>query len=172
MSSEERLKSDVSAWILDWVSVHNDKLGHVPCPFAKQALVNDRIHWIVCDDAEHISNHLYALMELGLPKEVVVIGCARTDVTAKQLAKIVKHANHKWLLPGALVALEDHPDDPEVVAGESMNQGSWALVLVQETAKLNAASQMLQRQGYYDSWTQAQIDDVVSWRFNHIPDQR
>lgn len=172
MSSEEKLKADVSAWIMDWVSVHNDKLGHVPCPFARNALMNDKIHWILCEDAEHISNHLYALMELGLPKEVVVIGCARTDVTAKQLAKIVKHANNKWLLPSELVALEDHPDDPEVVAGASMNQGYWALVLVQETAKLNSASEMLKKQGYYDRWTQAQIDDVVTWRFNRNLDQQ
>ena len=67
-------------------------------------------------------------------------------------------------MPSGLVALEDHPHDPEIIAGEPMNQGTWAILLVQATAKLNAASKMLAKQGYYDLWTQEQLDDVVNWR--------
>jgi hypothetical protein len=67
-------------------------------------------------------------------------------------------------MPKGLVALEDHPDDIEVVNGATMNQGTWALVLIQESSKLKAASDMLKKQGYYDNWTQEQLDDVVNWR--------
>lgn len=165
MSSEQELISDVGDWILNWVSVPNEKLGHVPCPFARNALVTNKIHWILCDNAEHLTNSLYAITELGLPKEVVVLGCSKDKVSPWQLATLTKEANEKWLLPSGLVALEDHPNDPEIVAGEKMNQGKWALILLQETAKLNAASEMLKKQGYYDNWTQEQIDDVVTWRY-------
>ena len=30
----EKLKADIATWITDWVSVHNEQLGAVPCPFA------------------------------------------------------------------------------------------------------------------------------------------
>lgn len=172
MNSEEELINDVSDWIMNWVSVPNKNLGAVPCPFARNALITNKIHWVLCDHAEHLSNTLYSIMELGLPKEVVVLGCSKDKVSPWQLSTLTWEANSKWLMPAGLVALEDHPNDPEIVAGEKMNQGKWALILLQETAKLNAASEMLKRQGYYDSWTQEQIDDVVTWRFNQNQDQQ
>jgi hypothetical protein len=63
-----------------------------------------------------------------------------------------------------LVALEDHPSDPEEVNGVTMNFGKCILVLVQRLSKLNKASAMLKKQGYYDNWSQENYDDVVSWR--------
>lgn len=167
MSSKKDLAEDVGKWILDWVSVPNDKLGHVPCPFARNALLNDKIEWQLCDSAEHLHNSLYCLMEMGLPKEVVILGCTKENVCASDLAKITADANERWLMPCGIIALEDHPDDPEIIAGEVMNQGKWALIVVQETAKLNAASKILQRQGYYNRWTQEQIDSMVITRSVH-----
>jgi len=105
------------------------------------------------------------IMEEGkLTNDVVAIGMDPDKISAVELASITKHANDKWLMRCGFVALEDHPHDPEVIAGERMNQGTWALVLIQEIEKLNAASRILTKQGYYDRWTQDQLDDVVTWR--------
>jgi len=164
MSSEQELIEDVGRWILDWVSVPNEKLGHVPCPFARNALLTDKIAWQLCVDANHLHNSLYCLMEQGLPKEVVILGCKKENVCVKDLVALTANANQRWLLPSGIIALEDHPDDPEIIAGEVMNQGKWALIVVQETAKLNVASAMLQRQGYYSNWTQEQFDEMVTAR--------
>ena len=49
-----------------------------------------------------------------------------------------------------IVALEDHPNDPEILNGEAMNFGKCSLVLVQRLSKLNTASTILKKQGYYD----------------------
>jgi len=68
-------------------------------------------------------------------------------------------------MPHNIVALEDHPSDVEKVNGVTMNQGKWAMVLLQNTSKLNNASEILRTQGYYDKWTQEELDDVVTWRF-------
>lgn len=168
MSSEQELISDVSGWILNWVSVPNEKLGHVPCPFARNALITDKIEWQLCDDREHLHNSLYCIMENGLPREIVILGCNRTNISAKDLIELTDDANRRWLLPSGLIALEDHPDDLEIIAGEVMNQGKWALIVVQEISKLKHASEILKRQGYYDRWTQEQVNAMVSVRYQNL----
>jgi hypothetical protein len=60
--------------------------------------------------------------------------------------------NEKFLLPNDLIALEDHPKDPEIVNGVSMNQGTYALVLVQSLSDLDAKAKIMADKGFYDSW--------------------
>ena len=45
-----------------------------------------------------------------------------------------------------------------------MNFGLCSLVLVQRLSKLNNASKVLKEKGYYDNWTQEDLDEVVTWR--------
>ena len=162
--SFEQFKQDIKTWVFDWVSQHNESLGHIPCPFAKQAILQDKIEYLWCDSLSELSITLVGLVEQGLPKDVVAIGMDPGMISPADLSMMIKQANDRWFLPSGLVALEDHPDEPEIIAGAKMNQGTWAIVLVQETAKLNAASKMLAKQGYYDNWTKEQLDDVVTWR--------
>lgn len=164
LMNSERFKEDIKTWVFDWVSKHNEQLGHIPCPFAKQAILQDKIEYVWCDSAADLNITLVGIAEQGLPNEVVAIGMDPTEISPGDLTLLTKHANDRWLMPIGLVALEDHPHDPEIIAGEPMNQGTWAILLVQATAKLNAASKMLAKQGYYDLWTQEQLDDVVNWR--------
>ena len=60
-----------------------------------------------------------------------------------------------------IVALEDHPDDPEEWKSVSLNFGKCIIILVQRLSKLNQASKILKRKGYYDSWDKDHYDDVV-----------
>jgi hypothetical protein len=167
------LQADLETWIHNWVSVYNEKLQAVPCPFAKQAYVDKKIHIHQVDPiggysiAELIYYNLdQATQSWPVDKEVIVLGCSPDMITAAELADTVADCNHELLEARGYVALEDHPDMPEVVAGETMNQGSWALVLLQSKEKLNKASAILARQGYYKMWSQENLDDVVNWRKN------
>ena len=162
--NSERFKEDVKAWVFDWVSQHNEKLGHIPCPFAKQAILQDKIEYVWCEKLADLNITLVGLFEQGLSRDVVAIGMDPNEITAQDLSLAVKHANDKWFMRMGLVALEDHPHDPEAIAGEIMNQGTWAMVLIQSVEKLNSASDILKKQGYYERWTQEQLDDVVTWR--------
>jgi hypothetical protein len=63
------------------------------------------------------------------------------------------------------VALEDHPDDPEILNGVQMNFGKAPIVLFQRLSKINSAADNLRKRGYYDNWPQENYDDVVSWRY-------
>ena len=162
--NSEQFKEDIKAWVFDWVSQHNEALGHIPCPFAKQAILQDKIEYAWCDAAADLNITLVGVAEQGLHNEVLAIGMDPDNISPDDLRMITKHANNKWLMPVGLVALEDHPHDPEIIAGEQMNQGTWAVLLLQSLEKLNTASSMLAKQGYYERWTQDQLDDVVNWR--------
>ena len=63
-----------------------------------------------------------------------------------------------------IVALEDHPDDEEDVNGVKMNFGKCIIILVQRLSKINEASELLKKKGYYDVWSKENLDDVVNWR--------
>ena len=64
-------KKDISNWILTWVSQYNDNIKNVPCPFAKQALLTDKIQW---DFVANEKEMLDALYRFKLEKEIAVIG--------------------------------------------------------------------------------------------------
>lgn len=153
--------NDIKQWVEEFVSVHNDELGTVPCPFAKQALMKDTIKYV---STERIGESLADLVDSWTDKyEVVVIYTGTELYTASEVSDIVERFN-KLAMPRDIVALEDHPDDPEILNGVEMNFGKCILVLVQRLSKLNKASAMLKKQGYYDNWPQENYDDVVSWR--------
>ena len=63
------------------------------------------------------------------------------------------------------VILEDHPDAIEYINGVTMNFGHCGLLLVSKLDMLNTASNQLKSKGYYDHWSQENLDEVVTWRF-------
>jgi hypothetical protein len=69
-------------------------------------------------------------------------------------------AQTEFLSPKGLLCLEDHPADLESVNGVSMNQGTWALLLIQSKVKLEQAAEQLAAKGYYAGWPDAYLDSV------------
>lgn len=167
----DELKSDVAAWIVEWVSKENRSLGHPPCPFALNALERNQIDWLCCESSDELKTAFESLGTDALGNEVLVIGMDPSSISPFDLSDMTKHANAELLMPNGLVALEDHPMDKEVISGQVMNQGKWALVLIQSLEKLNNASRILSKIGYYDRWTRDQMADVVDWRFNRNQDR-
>jgi hypothetical protein len=64
--------------------------------------------------------------------------------------------------------LEDHPDAPELVNGVSMNQGTYALALVQNLTDLNEKARLMARKGFYASWPEEYLQEL----FQHRQDPR
>lgn len=155
-------KEDVSKWIVEWVSGFNAELNHVPCPFAKKALLDDQIDWKFFQTHQSLYN--YMMYNLTLDKEVMIIGFDPKRITAEEASEIAETYNRNFMVKG-LVALEDHPDKSEFVAGVNMNQGKWGWIAVQRLDKLNRASMQLAKTGYYEKWSDEEYGDVVAWRF-------
>jgi hypothetical protein len=75
----------------------------------------------------------------------------------------VNRANNT-LLAKDIVALEDHPDIEEIIAGVKMNFGLCPIIVLQKNSKLNQAADQLKDKGYYHTWTQVDVDKIVTWR--------
>jgi hypothetical protein len=67
-----------------------------------------------------------------------------------------------------LLALEDHPGDPEIVNGVSMNQGTYALALVQSLSDLDKKAKAMAQKGFYNTWT----EEYLKGLFFHRKDPR
>ena len=160
---------DIKQWVEDFVSVHNDELGTVPCPFAKKAMLDNTIAYreFFDSDITSLRHQLYELVNGGWDdtNEVLVLHAGTDVLSVDELqANVLQFNNTCKQLDKDLVALEDHPNDLEEVNGVTMNFGKCILVLVQRLSKLNKASAMLKKQGYYANWSQENYDDVVGWR--------
>lgn len=152
------MKEEIQKWIDDFVTQPNKLLnGFPPCPYARAALIN-------YVETDHVSNELTNILENW--KDDVQVVCLYTSTdnyTPEGLQYIIKEFN-KVAMPKDIVALEDHPDDEEDVNGVKMNFGKCIIILVQRLSKINEASHLLKGMGYYDTWSEENLDDVVNWR--------
>ena len=152
---------EIKQWVEEFVSVKNEKLDKIPCPFAKQAILQDTIKYV---STTRIGDNLLELIDNWSDRYEVVVLYTETELySASEVSDIVKRFN-KLAMPRDIVALEDHPDDPEILNGVEMNFGKAILILVQRLSKLNKASDILKKRGYYDDWPEENYNDVVAWR--------
>lgn len=161
------VKHDIEQWIENFVEVPHPSLGGwAPCPYARKArLDNDydiRLGLAPIHDLVQTSKK-------GLGgKSVVIFVYEPRDTSFKELSYAVSLCNKEFLLPNDLLALEDHPDDPEIVNGVTMNQGTYALALVQNLVDLNEKSKLVARKGFYDTWPEEYLTSL----FQHREDPR
>jgi len=159
------IQSALRQWILDFVSKPNPLLNNwAPCPYARQALLNDKTA-IVFSDTECLLDTVTANLSLLDSKEVVIVCFDHTKISPEELEKSVAVINQSILMPKDYVILEDHPDKSEVLNGVTMNFGHCGLLLVSKLSVLNNASEHLKSKGYYSNWPRENLDAVVTWRF-------
>jgi hypothetical protein len=154
----------LNKWMIEFVEVPNLKLGNwPPCPFARQARMTNSIEILFAEYAE-LHKVIQDSINLLNLKEVVIICFDHTNVDATALQTFVTDYN-KFLMMDNVVILEDHPDAVEYINGVKMNFGECGLILVQKLDKLNKASDQLKEKGYYNHWTEQDLDSVVNWRY-------
>ena len=167
MLNLKTVKEDIERWIVDFVEVKNPALGGwPPCPYARKARLDQdfdvRLGLAPIHDLIQIS-------KTGLEgKSVVILAYNPKETSDRELSYAVDLCNKEFLLPNDLLALEDHPEDPEIVNGVSMNQGTYALALVQRLSDLNEKSKLVARKDFYDTWP----EEYLTMLFRHREDPR
>jgi hypothetical protein len=134
-----------------------------PCPYARQARINNKINIQFCEVSEFttvIKQNLQSLEE----KDVVIICFDHSSIDPVELQEYVIGMN-KTLMLDNYVILEDHPGAPEFVNGIKMNFEYCGLLILQKLDALNTASNQLDIKGYYHHWDTAALEQVVNWRF-------
>jgi len=159
------VKQDIEQWIIDFVEVKNPALGNwPPCPYARKARLEQdyevRLGLAPIHDLIHISKN-------GLGgKSVVIIAYDAKEILFEELSYAVDLCNKEFLVPKNLLALEDHPADPEIVNGVPMNQGTYALALVQNLSDLDAKAKAIAQKGFYDSWPEQYLETLFQHRID------
>lgn len=159
----DQARQDVADWISGFVEKPNPLLsGWAPCPYARAARLQNKIRldigvgpWL---DLRQISWH--GLDDL----DVIVMIYDPAQWPLDRFRYQWQTAQHEFLSPKGLLCLEDHPEDAEAVNGVVMNQGTWALLLIQQQSKLEEAAEQLAAKGYYQGWPEAYLDSVFHGR--------
>ena len=163
MLDQNLIKQQLVTWMQDFVEKPNALLNNwPPCPFARQARVSNSID-IKFATIPEFADAVRESIEVLDQKEVVVICFDHTTIGVADLEKWIETTN-QLLMPMNYVILEDHPDSAEFVNGVCMNFGFCGLLVLQKLDKLAQAEQQLKAKGYYDTWDQAALDSVVTWR--------
>ena len=167
MLNLKTVTADIEHWIMNFVEVPHPSLGGwAPCPYARKARLDRDF------DVRLGLAPIHDLMQInrqGLGgKSVVIFVYEPTDISSAELSHAVDICNQKFLVPNNLLALEDHPDDPEVVNDVVMNHGTYALALVQSLSDLNEKAELVARRGFYDTWPEEYLKPL----FKHRQDPR
>jgi len=156
------VQRDIETWIEHFVEVPHPALGGwAPCPYARKARLDK-------DFEVRIGINPYfdlkVVSQTGILKSVVIFVYESTAYTAEQFHTQLNSANTEFLLGKDLLALEDHPDLPEIVNGVSMNQGTYALALVQSLSDLNSRARAMASKGFYDTWPKTYLQELFCHR--------
>ena len=166
MLNIETVFRDIESWIENFVEVPHPALGGwAPCPYARKARL-DRDFEIRMGVNPYFD--LKVVSQTGINKSVIIFVYESTAYSYEQFHAMLESANTEFLLGKDLLVLEDHPDSPEVVNGVSMNQGTYALTLVQSLSELNQRAKAIAQKGFYDTWPENYLQDL----FKHRQDPR
>ena len=165
--TQQQLEQDILNWIVNFVEVPHPALGGwPPCPYARQARVKGTY------EARIGTNPISDLLDIwrtGLGnKEVIAVAYDPKTWDHITFAKALDFANREFLLDKDILVLEDHPHDLEIVNGVCMNQGTYALALVQSLSDLDKKAEFMARKGFYDSWP----NEYLTMLFQHRKDPR
>ena len=161
------LASSIESWIKERLSVKSEVFnGLPPCPYAQSAWLEGKVKTHHLDGKFPLQTHIPAEIEnhtYHWPKgcEVVVLGFDPLSILPSHLSEIIDET-HPMLSKRGYTALEDHPFEREEVNGVWLNNGTWALVLIQPTEKLVEARQWLETKDYYKNWDTNYKESVQS----------
>jgi len=166
MLNLETVTYDIERWMATFVEVPHPALGGwAPCPYARRARL-DRDFEVRLGINPYFD--LKVISQTGISKSVVIFVYDPKQWTAEQFSTQLQSANQEFLLGKDLLVLEDHPDRAEIVNGVSMNQGTYALALVQSLSDLDQKAQLIAGKGFYETWP----EDYLKELFQHRQDPR
>jgi len=163
MLNLETVQTDIEQWIETFVEVPHPALGGwAPCPYARKARL-DQDYEVRLGTDPYVD--LLEISKTGLAgRSVVIIAYDPVYWEYRYFSASIKAANLVHLLDKDLLALEGHPADTETVNGVVMNQGTYALILVQSLSDLNSKARLIASKGFYDNWPEEYLQALFENR--------
>jgi hypothetical protein len=162
----DTVRYNIERWIETFVEVPHPSLGGwPPCPYAKKARLERDFDVRIGMDPYY---DLVNLSKDGLTKSVVMFVYDPVQWNYELFSYSLRSANENFLLPQDILALEDHPADPEWVNGVCMNQGIYAIAMCQSLGELNDRARHMAGKGFYNTWP----EEYLKGLFQHREDPR
>lgn len=163
----DTVKQHIEQWIVNFVEVPHPALGGFPpCPYARSARLK-RSYEVRLGTDPYFDLKNQTAHGMG-NWEVIIYAYDPTEWSHSLFSASLHSANTEFLLAADMLALEDHPDDVENVNGVIMNQGTYALALVQSLSDLNQKAQLVAKKGFYNTWPEEYLQAL----FQHRQDPR
>tara|TARA_R110000796_G_scaffold212008_1_gene328177 strand:+ start:878 stop:1381 length:504 start_codon:yes stop_codon:yes gene_type:complete len=161
------VKQDILAWSENFVEVPHPALGGwAPCPFARKARLTGTVNILVGVNPYF---DLKNCCRQGMGKyEVIIYAYDPEEFPYARFHQALEDANQEFLVAKDLLVLEDHPAEAELVNGVCMNQGKYALSLVQSLSKLDDSAEQMANKGFYHTWP----EEYLTALFNNRKDPR
>jgi hypothetical protein len=157
------IKTQLTEWLVSFVEKTNPALNNwPPCPYARHARINNKI-LILESSIANLTKTVTESLTMFEQYDAAVICFDHTLLSGPDCQQLAAELNNN-IMQNDYVLLEDHPDIKEYIAGVNMNFGQCGLFVISPLSKLNAAASQLRTKGYYDTWSQAESDEVVTWR--------
>ena len=160
-----QVKADIEEWLINFVEVPHPALGDwPPCPFARNARLQNKYDVRLGDDLER-DLFLFSKKQYLGKNDVIIYAYPPKQYDDAYFNWVVDVVNSsKGFKKRNLLALADHPDTIEQQNGVQFNMGKYALVLIQDKAKLHDHAKMIAHRGYYDNWNEEYLQDVFAHR--------
>ena len=161
--NQDQVRRDILHWIENFVEQPHPALGGwPPCPYARSARLKNTVDIQIGNDPYF---DLEDRAKRGMGNfEVIIYAYDPGEWTYDYFHSRLEVANRDFLLENNLIVLEDHPEDPEIVNGVSMNQGTYALALVQSLSDLDIKAEQLASKGFYHTWPEEYLTDLFKNR--------
>lgn len=155
----EKAKQEIEKWIVDFVEKPNPLLnGWAPCPYARQARINNQVDIRMgLDPYFDLKQFVQSQMD---HYDVIALLYDPEKWPLATFRELWTQAEREFLVDLGLYVLEDHPTESEQVMGVSMNQGTYAILFVQQKHKLEEAARQLAAKGYYTGWPEDYLQEL------------
>ncbi len=167
------IAEDILDWSKNFIEKPNEHLGNVPvCPYAAKARRDKALKVLeVTKDYNLIDTIVKGTQLIKDPKiDIVIVGCSDISITIEEL-NILIHGYNVVFVPQDIYLMASHPyDDEEDETVEFLETGEWEpdneflMVLIQNFDKLERASDIMRKKGYYDKWPLDYYEGTVNKR--------
>ncbi|MEH2193497.1 MAG: hypothetical protein V7K98_12800 [Nostoc sp.] len=169
MTDINQVKEYIWDWVNNYLNVPNpDLAGFPPCPYSRKVMLENRfeIRWFQGADLLQVLTEIAKTWSDDI--EVMILVTDPRNISYNDTNDLITEVNKTILAKENLVALRDHPDTVSDLPRSSATNGKYVLVFVQRLKKLNEATEQLSKNGYYQHWSNEELEDIVNWRFRLV----
>ena len=169
----KKISEDILDWSKNFIEQPNKHLGNVPvCPYAAKARKDKALKILEVTKNYNLIDKIVEGTELIKdPKiDIVIVACTDIEITVEKLNILIEGYNVVFV-PQDIYLMASHPfDEEEDEPIEFLDTNNWEpdntflMVLIQNYDKLERASNIMQKKGYYDKWPADYYDGTVNKR--------